>query len=87
MSPGEYELAKMAVTASAQGTGVGRKLLESVIAEARKAGATRLFLETNRMLTPAIRLYESCGFRHLPPERFVHSEYARSNVQMELAVH
>jgi GNAT superfamily N-acetyltransferase len=86
MSPGEYELAKMAVTASAQGTGVGRKLLQAVIEEARNSGATRLYLETNRMLAPAIRLYESCGFRHLPPERFIPSPYARCNVQMELPI-
>jgi hypothetical protein len=35
-------------------------------------------------LTPAIRLYESQGFRHLPPERIVPSVYARADVYMEL---
>jgi len=79
-----YEVAKMAVMASARGAGIGTKLLERVIAAARELGATRLFLETNRKLGPAIRLYESAGFRHLPPERFYPSPYARSNVQMEL---
>jgi GNAT superfamily N-acetyltransferase len=84
MGKGEFEVAKMAVTESAQGTGVGRRLLEKVIEEARTAGATRLYLETNRRLTPAIRLYESTGFRHLPPERIVPSAYARADVYMEL---
>jgi putative acetyltransferase len=79
-----YEVAKMAVTVSARGAGIGRKLLEQVIAAARELGATRLFLETNRKLAPAIRLYESAGFQHLPPERFYPSPYVRSNVQMEL---
>lgn len=79
-----YEVAKMAVTASARACGIGRKLLESVIEAAREQGIRRLFLETNRKLTPAIRLYESAGFRHLPPERFYPSPYVRSNVQMEL---
>jgi GNAT superfamily N-acetyltransferase len=79
-----FEVAKMAVTAAARGGGIGRRLLENVIAAAREMGIVRLFLETNRKLTPAITLYESVGFRHLPPERFVHSPYARSNVQMEL---
>jgi GNAT superfamily N-acetyltransferase len=83
-APGDYEVVKMAVTESCQGAGVGRRLLETVIAAAHAAGATRLHLETNRTLAPAIRLYESAGFRHLPPERFVPSPYARSNVQMEL---
>jgi putative acetyltransferase len=32
----------------------------------------------------AIRLYESLGFRHLPPERVVPSVYARADVYMEL---
>jgi GNAT superfamily N-acetyltransferase len=84
MAPGEFEVAKMAVTESCQGTGIGRRLLETVISEARVSGATRLFLETNHILTPAICLYESVGFRHLPPERVVPSPYARSDVSMEL---
>jgi len=84
MAPGEFEVAKMAVTLSAQGGGIGRSLLEKAIAESRAAGAHRLYLETNRKLGPAIHLYESLGFRHLPPERVVPSPYARSNVSMEL---
>ena len=84
MDPGEFEVAKMAVTESARGSGIGRLLLEATIAAARAMGATRLFLETNRKLVPAIRLYESLGFQHLPPERIVPSPYARSNVSMEL---
>lgn len=84
MAPREFEVAKMAVTAKCQRSGIGRLLLEKTIAEARAAGAHRLYLETNRKLTGAIRLYESVGFRHLPPERIVPSPYARANVYMEL---
>lgn len=84
MGPGEYEVSKMAVTASVQGSGIGRKLLESVIAAARAIGARRLYLETNHKLAPAIHLYESLGFRRLPPERIVPSPYARADVYMEL---
>jgi GNAT superfamily N-acetyltransferase len=84
MGPCEYEVAKMAVTESAQGLGIGRRLLEHVIAQARAAGAVRLHLETNRKLTPAIQLYELVGFRHVPAECFVASPYARCNVQMEM---
>jgi GNAT superfamily N-acetyltransferase len=82
--PGEFEVAKMAVTEAAQGLGIGRRLLEATIQAARATGATRLFLETNHVLAPAIRLYESLGFRHLPAERRKASPYARSDVQMEL---
>jgi putative acetyltransferase len=86
MGAGEYEVAKMAVTESCRGAGVGRRLLERVIAEARAGGARRLYLETNRKLAPAIRLYESVGFRHLPPERVVPSSYARADVYMEFVL-
>ena len=82
--PGEFEVAKMAVTASAQGEGVGRRLLETVIAEARRSGATRLSLETNSKLAPAIRLYESLGFRHLPSDRIPASSYTRADTFIEL---
>jgi putative acetyltransferase len=84
MAPGEFEVAKMAVTESSQRNGAGRRLLERTIAEARLAGAHRLYLETNRKLAAAIHLYESLGFRHLPPERIVPSAYTRADVYMEL---
>ena len=84
MGPREFEVAKMAVAESARRNGVGRRLLTRVVEEARAAGAARLYLETNHMLAPAIRLYESAGFRHLPPERIVPSPYARADVYMEM---
>jgi putative acetyltransferase len=84
MGLGEFEVAKMAVSEGARGGGIGRGLLAYVIAEARAAGARRLYLETNKKLTPAVRLYEALGFRHLPPERVVPSPYARADVYMEL---
>jgi GNAT superfamily N-acetyltransferase len=84
MAPGEFEVAKMAVSEAFQGAGIGRRLLEWTIAAAHSAGAHRLYLETNHVLVPAIHLYESLGFRHLPPDRVVPSPYARSDVSMEL---
>jgi len=80
----EYEVAKMAVTPHAQGSGVGRKLLQATVDAARLAGAVRLYLETNHTLTPAIHLYESIGFKHLPPERITPSPYQRADVFMEM---
>jgi GNAT superfamily N-acetyltransferase len=80
----EFEVAKMAVDSSWQGSGIGRKLLHAVIEAARAAGARRLYLETNHILTPAIRLYESVGFKHLPADRIVPSPYARADVYMEM---
>lgn len=84
MRPGEFEVAKMAVAESSRRSGVGRRLLTQVIEAARASGARRLYLETNQKLTAAIRLYESMGFQHIPPERVTPSPYVRANVYMEL---
>ena len=86
MPGGEYEVAKMAVAPAAQGRGVGRLLLEAALAWARARGAKRLYLESNARLTPALRLYESVGFQHLPPNRRPISPYARADVFMELVL-
>lgn len=84
LAPNEFEVAKMAVSEQHQGLGIGRRLLAATIAHAQSLGARRLYLETNTILTPAIRLYESLGFTHMPPERITPSPYARANVHMEL---
>jgi putative acetyltransferase len=81
---GEFEVAKMAVTPGAQGTGLGRRLLQHAIGEARGMRARRLYLESSRVLTPALRLYESVGFRHLAPPRFTAPAYERADVYMEM---
>ncbi len=80
----EFEVAKMAVEPSYQGAGIGRSLLHAVFEEGRDAGAQRLYLETNHVLTPAIRLYESMGFTHIDADRIIPSPYARADVYMEL---
>ena len=77
---GRFELSKMAVTAGHQGLGIGRKLIETVIAEYLSRGARELFLESNSKLTPAITLYETAGFAHTP--RPAPSHYERSDVYM-----
>ncbi len=79
---GVYELTKMAVTAAAQGGGIGRALLEAAIARYRSLGGVRLYLETHDSLVPAIALYEWGGFRHAARPGGP-SVYERANVYME----
>jgi ribosomal protein S18 acetylase RimI-like enzyme len=86
MGPGEYELAKMAVTPAQRRHGVGRRLMAAAVALGERMGATRLYLETNHTLTGAIALYESMGFRHLPPSSVKPSHYTRADVYMERVV-
>src|SRR3954454_8742574 len=78
---GDLELAKMAVTPSHQGRGLGKKLIAAAIDEARGMGASRLVLETNSKLAPALALYERMGFTRI--ESLFPSEYSRSDVWME----
>lgn len=75
-----FEVSKMTVTPAARGLGLARQLLQACEAAAREAGAGRLYLETNSALTPAIALYESFGFIHLPARP---TPYARADVFME----
>jgi putative acetyltransferase len=82
--PGVLELAKMSVTPAYRGNGIGRRILEHTIEQARAAGATALILESNDKLANAVHLYESLGFVHRPPETVAPSPYARSNVKMKL---
>ena len=81
---GTFEVAKMAVTESQQGKGLGRILLQSCIDRARFLGKRRLFLETNSKLEAAVSLYRKMGFVELPPSAWPTSEYARVDLMMEL---
>jgi N-acetylglutamate synthase-like GNAT family acetyltransferase len=80
--PGVLELAKLAVAPSAQGRGLGRRLVEVCLADARQSGATRVMLVSNSRLVRAVALYEAMGFKHrpLPPELPYHT----ADVCMEL---
>ena len=80
---GGYEVAKMTVAEGLRGSGMGKRLMQACVDAGRAAGAPRLYLETNSALAPALALYRSFGFRAL--ER-TGSDYARCDVQMELAL-
>jgi GNAT superfamily N-acetyltransferase len=81
ISPGVFEVAKMAVAEPWQGRGIGRRILAYTIEQGRALGAQSLYLESSSKLANAVHLYESLGFRHLPPNP---SPYVRANVFMEL---
>ncbi|HEX4230861.1 MAG TPA: GNAT family N-acetyltransferase [Bryobacteraceae bacterium] len=84
MGNGVYELSKMAVSPRFRALGIGRRLLLHAIKEAKAIGAESLFLGSNAKLENAVHLYESVGFRHVPPERIPPMEYTRANVFMEM---
>jgi putative acetyltransferase len=63
------ELKSMRVVDAFLGQGVGRAMLEHLMADARALGMRSLWLETGsaEAFTPALRLYESAGFRRCGP--------------------
>lgn len=66
-APGVGSLKRMWVAGSARGTGLGRRMLLALEAEARELGVTTLRLETNRALAEAISLYRRSGYAQVAP--------------------
>lgn len=62
------ELRKMYLIPELRGRGMGRYLLERVIARARELGFEQLVLETSSKLQVANRLYTHFGFQQIVPD-------------------
>jgi DNA-binding MarR family transcriptional regulator/GNAT superfamily N-acetyltransferase len=77
----DYELAKMAVSPTAQGKGIGWLLGQAIIEKAKSLGAEKIYLESNTILKPAITLYHKLGFHKVAARN---TPYERCNIQMEL---
>lgn len=75
-----FELTKMAVSEDKQGLGIGKKLMEHCLNEAKEKGIQKLILYSNRKLLSAIHLYEHFGFIEIPVEEGV---YERADIKME----
>jgi len=82
MGGGSVELSKMGVRPAAQGKGVGRRLIAAAVSHARELGMKRVYIETNSILAPAIKLYHEAGF--VPLKERIPTPYARADVQLEL---
>lgn len=58
----EGEITQVSVKKEFQGKHIGRRLMEEMEKEGKKAGVMAFFLEVRKSNAPAIRLYENCGF-------------------------
>ncbi len=61
------EMKRLYISTGAAGQGLGRKLTTALIEAARAEGFAMMQLDTGNLLTEAIAMYESLGFRHIAP--------------------
>ncbi|MFP3597663.1 GNAT family N-acetyltransferase [Chryseobacterium sp. SIMBA_029] len=77
----DFEMAKMAVSPNVQGKSIGWLLGQAVVEYAKEVGASKIYLESNTILKPAINLYHKLGFQKIAGHA---TPYKRCNIQMEL---
>ncbi len=78
---GVYELSKLAVRDDMQRKGIGKLLIASALEWIKSQNGSYVFLESNSILEPAIKLYEYMGFEHEKLDGTV-SHYSRTNLRM-----
>lgn len=66
LPPKTCELVKMYVLAAARGKGLGKRLLQQCIDEAKNIGFEKIYIETMPELTNAIEMYKKYGFTFIP---------------------
>ncbi len=78
-----FEFTKMAVDEKFRRRGIAEAISQASFTKAKELGATTVILYSNSILTPAIRLYEKLGFKHMPVGN---TGYKRSDVKMKIDI-
>jgi ribosomal protein S18 acetylase RimI-like enzyme len=82
LEPGTAELKRMWLRPSCQGRGLGRRLMDASLAEARGLGCRALRLDTQATLVSAVHLYRAYGFTDIPR----YNDNHRADMWMERAL-
>jgi ribosomal protein S18 acetylase RimI-like enzyme len=64
---GKCEMKRLYVSPASRGTGLGKALMASVIAEARRIGYDEMWLDTLPSMLAAQRMYREAGFEPMEP--------------------
>ena len=81
ISEGIFEFTKMAVDPSFRRKGIAESLSYAAFDKAKELGAFKVILYSNRILTPAITMYQKIGFKEVAIEKDI---YERSDIKMEI---
>jgi GNAT superfamily N-acetyltransferase len=79
LSPGTGELKRMWLRPALQGKGLGRRLLNVCLDEAKRLGCRTLRLDSQTKLEVAVRLYRAHGFTEIPR----YNDNPRADIWME----
>jgi GNAT superfamily N-acetyltransferase len=79
LEPGLGELKRMWLRPALQGRGLGRRLLDRSLEEARQLGCRRLRLDSQGKLEAAVHLYRAFGFAEIPR----YNDNPRADIWME----
>ena len=80
-----WEICKLAADEQYQGRGAGQAVFQAAMQYAIRQGAEKLTLISNRILKPALHIYEKFGFQEVPLEK-AYWEYDRADIQFEYLV-
>jgi GNAT superfamily N-acetyltransferase len=80
------EIKRMYVRPELRGKGIGKRLLDELLSEARKIGYPKIRLDSARFMKEAHSLYRSIGFREIAayPESEIPAEFQSNWIFMEL---
>ncbi len=79
LAPGVGELKRMWLRPACQGRGLGRRLMDACLDEARRLGCRTLRLDTQAALEAAVHLYRAYGFAEIPR----YNDNRRADIWME----